>query len=427
MKKNVLLIIISLLSLNSYSQTGSEILEEANWLENWTNFKPAKEEYRKADKILLGLITDNTTLSNRHTYLLKGSVYVTNNATLTIEPGTVIRGDYESYGTLVITKGAKIISEGTHLNPIVFTSNKERSRRKPGDWGGLIVMGDAPINTFGGVSGLDFGIQPKFSIYGGENAESSSGILKYIRIEYSGRSASSDKKLSGILFAGVGSKTIIENIQVSFASDDSFEFYGGNIKVNNLVSYKASDDDFDFTKGTQSIINNSIAIRSPYASGNDSPRAIEIDSYDEPKNFDPSRKKTNVKGNNVTLVNIQDNDQGLVKEAIYLEKDSYLNLINSNVYGFKDFIVVNDIFILEEFEEYVKLKDVRISHCKKDFSLNFEDLILDLPVKNYNYSMHNVRVTDEKIDDFFINPKMKYTPDFRHISLIKNMNNIVLN
>ncbi|WP_044399217.1 hypothetical protein [Lacinutrix sp. Hel_I_90] len=425
MKKSVLLLVTGLLSLISYGQTGSEILEEANWLENWTNFNPAKEEYKKADKILLGLITDNTTLSNRHTYLLKGIVYVTNNATLTIEPGTVIRGDYETSGTLVITKGAKIISEGTHLNPIVFTSDKERSLKKPGDWGGIILLGDAPINTFGGVGGVDLGLQSKFSIYGGENAESSSGILKYVRIEYSGRSMSSDKKLSGILFAGVGNKTIIENIQVSHAGDDSFEFYGGNIKVNNLVSYKATDDDFDFTKGTQSIINNSLAIRSPYASGNDSPRAIEIDSYDQIKNFDPSKNKTNVKANNLTLVNMQDNDQGLVKEAIYLEKDSYLNLINGNIYGFRDFIVVNDIFILEELEEFVKLKDVRISHCKNDFSLNFDNEIHDLPVENYNYSMHNVRVTDDKIDDFFINPKLKYTPDFRHISVMNDINNIV--
>lgn len=424
MKKSILLLSTILISLISHGQIGSKILEEANWLENWTNFKPAKEDYRETNKLLIGLITDDTTLSNRHTYLLQGTVYVVNNATLTIEPGTVIRGDHESSGTLVITKGAKIMAEGTHLNPIIFTSNNKRSIRKPGDWGGIIIMGDAPVNTFGGVSGLDFGMQSSYSVYGGENSESSSGVLKYVRVEYSGKNLNSDTKLNGITLAGVGSKTIIENIQVSYASDDSFEFYGGNIEVNNLVSYRASDDDYDFTKGTQAIINNSIAIRSPYSSGNRSPRAIEVDSYDEIKNFDPSKNKTNIKANNLTLVNIEDNDQGLVREAINLKKDSYLNLINSNIYGFKDFIVVNEIFLLEEFEEFVKLKDVRISHCKNDFSIYFENEIIDLPL-DYNYLMYNVRVSEDEIRDFFINPNMKNTPDFRHISLGNNINNLV--
>lgn len=424
--KNLILLFSSIfISLISYGQIDSETLNEENWLESWTNFKPSKEKYNKTNKILIGLITDDTTLSNRYTYLLKGNVYVTNNATLTIEPGTVIRGHYESSGTLVITKGAKINAEGTHLNPIVFTSNSERSSRKPGDWGGIIIMGDAPVNSFGTANILKFDLESKFSVYGGENAESSSGVLKYVRIEFSGRNINSNKNLNGVSFAGVGNKTIIENIQVSFSSNDSFEFFGGNVKMNKLVSYRAADDDFDFTKGVQSIIDNSIAIRSPYSSGNQSPRAIEIDTYDEIRNFDPLKNKTNVIANNITLVNIEDNDQGLVKEAINLKKDSYLKMTNSNVYGFRDFIVVDQALLLDEFEEFVKLQDVRISHCKNEFSFNFEDQIKDLSL-DYNYLMHNVRVTDNEINYFFINPNVKYnTPDFRHISLDKSNNNLI--
>ncbi|WP_299889264.1 hypothetical protein [uncultured Lacinutrix sp.] len=426
MKKSILLFSVVLVSFFGYSQIDSGILGIDNWLENWTNFKPIDQEYKKTNKSIIGLITDDTTLSNRYTYLLQGVVYVTDNATLTIEPGTIIRGDHESNGTLVVTKGAKIIAEGTALNPIVFTSNKKRSARKPGDWGGIIILGDAPVNTFGGVSSIGFDLESRFSTYGGDNIQSSSGILKYIRIEYSGGKLSSAKELNAISFAGVGDKTIIENVQVSYSNDNSFEFIGGNLKMNNLISYRAIGNDFDFTKGTQSIINNSIAIRNPYSSGVKTSRSIEIDTYDKIENFDPSKDKTIVKANNITLVNVEDNEQGLVKEAINLKKDSYLILNNSVVYGFRDFVVVDDVLIIEEFEEVIALNNVRISHCKNDFSTNFKDEIMDLDIK-YNYILNRVKITDDKIEDFFINPDLKYSPDFRHISFENDMKNIVGN
>ncbi|NJM80617.1 MAG: hypothetical protein HC854_15185 [Flavobacterium sp.] len=131
-----------------------------------------------------GIISEDKTLSSRETYLLQGTVYVTNNAVLKIEPGTLIRGDYNSCGTLVITKGAKIIAEGNESFPIVFTSNKDSYSRKPGDWGGIIIMGEAPVNTFGGVGILNFDLEQKYNRYGGNNIESNSGILKYVRVEY---------------------------------------------------------------------------------------------------------------------------------------------------------------------------------------------------------------------------------------------------
>ena len=100
------------------------IVGNTNWMNNWTNFKPAANDYSEATNIIAGTIDKDTRLLKRNTYHLVGVVYVTNNAVLTIEPGTIIRGDDKTCGTLVITNGAKIVAEGLETDPIVFTSNK---------------------------------------------------------------------------------------------------------------------------------------------------------------------------------------------------------------------------------------------------------------------------------------------------------------
>ena len=223
MKKAIILFFV-LLFINNlvFSQQEKGIIGTSNWLLGWTNFKPKKVDYSETTKILYGKITTNT-LSNTDTYLLQGKVYVTNNAVLTIEPGTVIRGDSETAAALIITKGSKIIAEGTPTNPIVFTSNKAISERNSGDWGGLIVMGDAPLNTFGSTANLKFDLEPEFRSYGGTNIENNAGILKYVRVEFAGKPAQGFKEFNGISFAGVGNKTKVEYVQTSF----SVKFVGG--------------------------------------------------------------------------------------------------------------------------------------------------------------------------------------------------------
>lgn len=423
MKKNILVLSAILISILSYSQTEIGISGKENWFEGWTNFNPKKETYRKTNKILSGTITENTILSNRYTYLLKGVVYITNNAILTIDPGTVIRGDYKSCGTLVVTKGAQLIANGTDIDPIVFTSNKDSYSRRAGDWGGIILIGDAPVNNFGGINILDFKLKPEFTNYGGDNPESSSGVLKYVRVEYSGRKLSSDKELNGISFAGVGNKTVIENIQISYSNDDSFEFYGGNVTVNNLISYRATDDDFDFTKGAQANINNSIAIRHPFSSDNQTSRAFEINTFDKVNNFRSSKNETNVIANNITLVNVEDNNQGLVKEAIYLDKNSHLTLKNSIVYGFRDFLVMTSQLYVKDFEKLVTLENLKISHCENDFSIKGNQK-LQYVKESYNYLKHNIKISDDAIHHFFMNSDLNDNPDFRHN---QNSNNFAKN
>ena len=129
-KAKLLLLLFSLMAVQLFGQQERGIIGSNNWLNGWSNFKPITFDYSDTNKIISTRITTDYTLSNANTYLLQGKIYVTNNATLTIEPGTVIRCETESISALIITKGSKIICNGTSNNPIVFTSNKAAGERK---------------------------------------------------------------------------------------------------------------------------------------------------------------------------------------------------------------------------------------------------------------------------------------------------------
>src|SRR5690606_12587768 len=143
--KTLWLLITFSISVNAQQERG--IIGSNNWLNTWTEFAPNKVNYGETTHILSGNITEDTVLYKKYTYLLLGNVFVTNNAILSIEPGTVIMGDSESNATLTITVGAGIIAEGTLYDPIVFTSSK--MTKKAGDWGGIIILGDGHTNNFG--------------------------------------------------------------------------------------------------------------------------------------------------------------------------------------------------------------------------------------------------------------------------------------
>lgn len=427
MKRNLLLLaFICNMFYTVYAQSDLGINQKENWTRNWTEFNSKKKDYNQPEKILAGNISVNTTLSNTSTYLLQGNVYVTNNAILTIEQGTVIRGDYDTAGALVITKGAKIMAEGSQSFPIVFTTNKDSYSRKPGDWGGIVVMGDAPVSSFGKMDIINYDFDANYNRFGGDNVASSSGVIKYVRIEYAGKKSNSKRQLSGITFAGVGSGTKIENIQVSFSDSNSFEFYGGNVKLEKLVSYRASDDDFDFTQGVQAVFNNSIAIRHPYSSNiNQQPRSLEIKAYNGIERYDGQVNKTTVTASNLTLVNTEDNNQGLVKEAVYISKEATLNLNNTVVYGFKDFLVVDNLSQVDEFERFIKLKNLVIAHCSNNFSTVKDDVIrMDT---DFLFSKNNISVSDGLIGDHFKSTDVAMTPDFRYSKIETNTTRVVLN
>ena len=390
--KAITILALSLsLTLNLFSQDPRGIYGNENWFQNWTNFKPNAVEYKDANIILSGNISTNTTLSRRNVYLLNGNVYVTNNAVLTIEPGTVIKGDFESTGSLIITKGAKILAEGLETDPIIFTSSKNTTERKAGDWGGLIVLGNAPINKFGGYAVLDLGLDQLISLYGGTDEASDSGIMKYIRIEFAGKKISATKEFNGLSLAGVGNKTKLDFIQVSFSNDDSVECYGGNVNLTNLVSFKSTDDDFDFTQGTQCFIKNSIAIRSVYVSDKSKSRCFEIESFDKIENMDFTRKLTKVNAENITCVTSDDNYEGLVKEAIYIKDKSTFNLDKSLISGFSTGILIAEASLnkLKDIET-ITFKDCQMNNCPTLFSCEYYTNNINLDIQTSAYFMNNI-------------------------------------
>ncbi|OIV43714.1 hypothetical protein [Flavobacterium johnsoniae] len=414
MKTKIHIVIFTLLCtffLQAQQQTKG-IIGSNNWMNNWTNFNPAKIEYNEATNIIAGTIDKDTRLVKRNTYQLVGIVYVTNNAVLTIEPGTVIRGDDKTCGTLVVTNGSKIIAEGLETDPIVFTSNKEIADRRPGDWGGIIILGKAPINSLGGLHTLPFNLEPMLNHYGGTDAEDNSGILKYVRIEFSGRKLSAEKELNGLSLAGVGRKTVLSNIQVSYSNDDSFECYGGDLNMNNLISYRTTDDDFDFTQGAQININNSIAIRHPFSSDISGSRCFEVDSYDKIQNTDMSKKMTKINASNISLVNLEENNQGLVRESIFVRENTFFNLSNSIVSGFTPFVLLEgNIGNGEANLSKMSFKNILVNNCNG--GITSESSSSNASIQNFYNPNSGNEYTKMKNTELFTTPNIKGNPDFR--------------
>jgi hypothetical protein len=186
-------------------------------------------------------------LSSDTTYILTGWYFVDSTYQISIQAGTLIRGDSGSGGTLIIKRGAKILAPGTLSKPIIFTSNKPAGRRAPGDWGGVILLGRAPTNkpTTQQIEG-GFGTIPNTeAMYGGSDPNDNSGVLQYVRIEFAGIAFAQDNEINGLTFGAVGAGTTINHVQVSFANDDSYEFFGGTLQAKYLIEWRGLDDVFD--------------------------------------------------------------------------------------------------------------------------------------------------------------------------------------
>ena len=205
---------------------------------------------------------------------MKGYVYVNNNATLTVEPGTVIRGDITEKGALIIERGSKLIANGTAAKPIVFTSGVAAGSRAPGDWGGIVILGKATVNKGTEVL-IEGGINKN---YGGTIDNDNSGSLKFVRIEYAGISAFQSSEINGLTLGGVGNGTVLENIQVSYSNDDAYEFFGGTVNAKNLIAYATNDDDYDFDFGYRGTIQYAVALRNPAFGDTDQNNGVECDN-----------------------------------------------------------------------------------------------------------------------------------------------------
>ncbi|PSL29722.1 hypothetical protein CLV42_10655 [Chitinophaga ginsengisoli] len=230
------------------------------------------------DSIISGVITSNLFLDSCKVYKLSGIVYVSNNATLTISKGALIQGIKGTPGgTLVITRGAKLIAAGTQGSPILFTS--DQASPASGDWGGIVLLGKADINQGDSAQVEGIGQFPAASIYyGGTVNTDNSGVLTYVRIEYAGYELSVDNELNGLTLAGVGSGTTIHHVEVYKAKDDAFEFFGGTVSASYLIAYHPLDDMFDFDNGYTGTINYALGVSDPTRADKSQSNGIECDN-----------------------------------------------------------------------------------------------------------------------------------------------------
>ena len=207
----------------------------------------------QAQSPVVEVTADITTFANwtaDNVYLIKGTIYV--KGVLIIGPGTVIRGDKATKGTLVITRTGQINANSVlDDNPaIVFTSSEPAGSRAPGDWGGIVILGESPINAAGGtalVSAVNNASND--GQYGGINSADVSGSLQKVRIEYAGAALIGGVRLGGLTLAGVGTGTTLKNVQVTNCAGDGFDIRGGTVNMSQLLSHRNADDDFDLTHG----------------------------------------------------------------------------------------------------------------------------------------------------------------------------------
>jgi hypothetical protein len=248
-----------------------------DWTTGWANWDPENVAYSAPTSTLTGDVSTDLSLSG--VVYLDGIVHVKNNAILTIAPGTVIRGkQYDAVtkdpGTLIISRGSKIMAQGTVSQPIVFTSIKsEAAGRNPGDWGGVIILGNGVTNTGGkstnpnvsAIEGFVSNTEP-LRWYGGTDDNDNSGVFSFVRIEFAGvalDALQNNSEINGLTMGGVGASTKIDHVQVSFCGDDAFEWFGGKVDAKYLIAYRCTDDDFDTDFGFRGRIQFGLGVKDP--------------------------------------------------------------------------------------------------------------------------------------------------------------------
>jgi hypothetical protein len=294
--------------------------------------------------ILEGRITSNLTLKAQYIYKLRGLVYVTNGAILTIEPGTKIVGETGQRGGLIITRSSKIIADGTEAKPIVFTSESSNPQR--GDWAGVVLLGNAPTNaSFNGVQGIgeiEGGVNNSdgLGLYGtpitqNQNPADNSGILRYVRIEYAGYAFLPDKEINGLTFGGVGSNTVVDHVQVSYANDDSFEWFGGTVNCTHLISFRTLDDDFDTDNGFSGKVQFGISLRDSSVADISKSEAFESDNDANGSSLSP---QTSAVFSNMTIIGpkatLNNNGNSLFLAAAQIRRNSSISVFNSIIMGY---------------------------------------------------------------------------------------------
>ena len=304
---------------------------------------------------LQGRINADTVLRKVNTYILKGIVYLVGNHTMTIEPGTTIKGSFSGtdVAALVITRGSKIMAQGTATEPIVFTSLSPNPQS--GDWGGIVICGKAGYNlSYNGTAGL-FQVEGGIDNASGDGLAGSgdaiaptpvdndnSGILQYVRIEYAGYAFQPDKEINSLTLACVGNGTTIDHIQVTYAKDDAYEWFGGSVNCKYLIAWKTQDDDFDTDNGFSGKVQFGLVIRDSLIADISTSEAFESDNNATGTTATP---KTRAIFSNITAIGpratLNNVGNSLFRAGAQIRRNSAISIFNSIIMGWPQGVLID--------------------------------------------------------------------------------------
>lgn len=305
-------------------------------------------------------------LTAENSYLIEQGTYFGGdnqaNSTLRIEAGTRILANPGTF--LVIQRGSQIFAEGTQDKPVVFTSAK-LIHRKRGEWGGVVINGNAPINACGAPSAtceaISEGIKEEAVKFGGGNPEDNSGVLRYVRVEFGGYPISPDNELNGITFNAVGSKTEVDYLQVHMNADDGIEFFGGTVNLKHVVLTGNEDDSIDWDMGWTGKVQFLIAEQADDSADN----GVEADNLKSPMNAEP---RSNPQLSNLTLIGGAKSGHGLL-----LRRGTGGAIMNSIVSGFsKGCVDVDDAETFRNATSGLRMTHTLLS-CSKPFEVEAGD------------------------------------------------------
>ena len=383
------LILILVAALGFVSSSEAQFFEKVNyigalesssvkdWTKTWTQWDPKNAPYGTvSDTNTLSSplgevnITATLTLDPAKVYLLRSLVVVRNGGKLIIPAGTVIRGQANSqssprqYATIIIERGGYIQIEGTVTNPVVMTSAKPIGSRDRGDWGGLVLCGKA-VNNQGpdiqmeGFNNVSF--DNMLAKHGGINDDDNSGSINNLRIEFGGLAFEPNKEINGLTFCSIGRNTTINNIQVSFSGDDSYEWFGGTVNCKHIIAFKGTDDDFDTDFGYRGAVQFGISFRdSSYydMSWNAASGASTSETFESDNDASGSGKLplTSAVFSNMTCVGpvpagmtwsqLSTAQKGGFRRGVRIRRNSRLSIVNSIFMGYRNFVMFDGDSVL---------------------------------------------------------------------------------
>jgi len=325
---------------------------------------------------LSGKITKDTTLFAKDVNYLSGVVYVTKGVTVTVQEGAKVMGKSGAdVAALVICRGAKLVAKGTADKPIVFTSAS--ANPASGDWGGIVLLGTATVNqsytwkgtSYKGLTSVEGGVNDATVGYGlagsgdpdfpnGNDADNS-GILQYVRIEYAGYAYQPDNELNSLTMAGVGNGTTIDHIQVTYAKDDAYEWFGGTVNCKYLIAYKTQDDDFDTDYGYSGNVQFGIALRDSVIADISNSEAFESDNDGNGSDFTP---RTTAVFSNMTAIGPRINPvygkgNSLFYAGAQIRRNSGISIQNSIIAGWPRGITIDESKVTTNGSTYKNLVD----------------------------------------------------------------------